>query len=92
MLQSSDAVDSRPEAVAEGVLRRAEYDALLREYFTLASTKAALEIDHDREALADCREYGALCERLDRLEDDLDETLADLSPGEAYAVAVYGNR
>lgn len=89
MPRDTDSVDP-DRAVVEGVLRRAEYDALLQEYFSLVSKKAALEADN-REAPAD-GDHDPLGERIDSLEADLDDALADLSPGEAYAVAVYGTR
>lgn len=75
-------------ATVEAMLRRTAYDTKLQEYFSLATRKSALEAEHDREALADHPEYRVLSDDLDRVGADLDEIVADLSPGEAYAVAV----
>lgn len=70
---------ARTELVAtlEAMLRRTVYDTKLQEYFSLAARKAALEVEHDHEVLADHSEYHALSNRCDHLRDDLDALLAD---------------
>lgn len=75
----------------EAMLRRGAYETKLQEYFALASKKAVLETEHDPDVLADSREYRDLRKRLDRLEDEVDEALAALSPDDGYAVAADRN-
>ena len=61
--------------LVETLLRIAEYDVTLREYFSLASKRATLESVKSAYELDASEEYAALCEEIEAIEDDLDETL-----------------
>lgn len=60
------------------LLTRATYDDQLRELYALASKRAALESQKSQRELEDSDAYAELTERIQRLRDDLDETVADL--------------
>lgn len=80
----------RGEELRETIQRvhqRTEYDAKLREYFSLASKRATLESRHSREELASESKYEHLCERLRTVQQQLDDVLADLPAGDGYLVA-----
>lgn len=74
----------RPDSSME---RRSAYDDALDVYFVLASRKATLEVENDRETLADDPEYRDLRDRIARVESRLDELHAGLTPAEAACVA-----
>ncbi|WP_255151438.1 HalX domain-containing protein [Halorarius halobius] len=65
------------EAV-ESLRTRSTYDSQLREYFSLASKRAALESQKSDRELADSEAYAELTAELDDLSDQLDETTAEL--------------
>lgn len=71
--------------------RRAQYDAKLQTFFSVASRVAVLRTEYDESVLRTHEEFQDLTSRLDELREDLDETLADLPPEEGYAVAARGN-
>lgn len=77
------------DSSAGSMHRRRAYDAALDRYFVLAYRKATLEIERDRESLADDPEYRDLLAFLARIETRLDELYAGLSPTEAAAMAGY---
>jgi len=68
--------------LVEALLTVAEYDAGLREYFSLVSKRAALESTKSQYELDASEEYGALCEEIEAIERDLDETLGHMTDGE----------
>lgn len=63
--------------LVERLLGRTTYDELLRELYSLASKKGALEAHHSREELRASSEYTELRERLDELHDRIDDTVAE---------------
>ena len=71
----------------ERVHQRTEYDAKLREYFSLASKRATLETRHSSEELAAEPKYEHLCERLRSVQAQLDDVLSDLPDEDGYLVA-----
>ncbi|MFT4885241.1 MAG: two-component system response regulator AdeR [Natronomonas sp.] len=74
-------------AAIDRMERRSTYDAKLREFFSLASKRAALETEHSADELADDPKFQRLCERLEAIRDQLDEVLAELPERDGYAVA-----
>ena len=67
--------------------QRSAYDSKLREYFSLASKRATLESELSSEELEEEPKYQHLCERLDAIQGELDEVLADLPEEDGYLVA-----
>lgn len=78
------------ENAIERMLRRSTYDAKLQEYFSLSAKRATLETEHPDEDLTGVDEYERLCRRLEAIENELDETLAELPDNEGYRVATDG--
>lgn len=70
--------DDLREVVAS-LLMRATYDTQLQEYFALVSKRAVLETEKSRHELDSEPAYETLNERIDTLEDELDETTAELT-------------
>ncbi|WP_435095717.1 HalX domain-containing protein [Halarchaeum sp. P4] len=68
------------------LLARRLYTVEVREYFALASKRAALEARKDPEALAENEEYQRLLADLDALEATLDDELGALSDEDVVAV------
>ncbi|WP_049985420.1 response regulator [Halobellus rufus] len=64
--------------LVEVLLRRANYDERSREFFSLASKKAALESSPDVSVDTES-EYRELTERMEELRTEIDGTLAELS-------------
>lgn len=60
--------------VVSGVLERAAYDQQMQTYFALASKKALLENEKDDGALAENEEYQQLCDELQLVREQVDET------------------
>ena len=71
----------------ERMRRRATYDEKLRQYFALASKRAALEARHAPDHLAGEHAYMRLRRRLTTLERELDEALAALPKMDGFLVA-----
>ncbi|MFP4529879.1 MAG: response regulator [Halodesulfurarchaeum sp.] len=73
-------------SVVELLLTRGEYDEESREFFRLASKKAALESsDESGSDLEDREEYAEIVRRMSELESALSETLAQLSEADMEA-------
>lgn len=70
----------------EGLLERVEYDERVKEYFALASKKAALEAEMEAAELENNEEFAALESRLTDARERADEILADLDDEEFPAV------
>ena len=73
-------------ATVEVLLKRRTYDRKSREFFTLASKKAALEAA-ERDHTSD-PEYRKLADRMEELRSSIDTTLDDLGP-EGYEAAFH---
>lgn len=67
--------------VVETLLRRATFDERSQELFTLASKKAALELENKDHT----EEYEQLTERLQKVREDVDATLDDVSSEAAFS-------
>jgi DNA-binding response OmpR family regulator len=70
--------DELREAV-EGLLSRSTYDQQMREYYALVSKRAALESQKSERELAENPAYAELRDEIDRLRDELDQTVADFT-------------
>ncbi|GGL23441.1 DNA-binding protein [Halarchaeum grantii] len=68
------------------LLTRRVYTVEVREYFALASKRAALESRKDAETLAENEEYQRLLADLEALESALDEEMGSLSDEDVVAV------
>ena len=64
------------------LLAYSTYDDTFQEYFSLVSKRAALETSKSQSALETNEEYHDLTERIEDLEGDLDEAVADLEDEE----------
>jgi len=64
--------------IVDQLLTRDTYDEQLRALYALASKRAALGSQKSQRELEDSDAYADLTERIERLRDDLDETVADL--------------
>jgi DNA-binding response OmpR family regulator len=64
--------------LVEVLLRRAGYDTRAQEFFQLASKKAALESTPDV-SVEEEKEYQELTRRMEELQEDLNETLSELT-------------
>lgn len=64
--------------VVEKLLRRSHYDADVREYFSLAATRTALEQELNPAELDGSDEFQELTSRLETLKDSLDSHIDDL--------------
>ena len=67
--------------LVETLLKRATYDERSQELFSLASKKAALELENKDQT----EEYEQLIERLQKVREDVDETLDDVSSEAAFS-------
>ncbi|WP_306060069.1 HalX domain-containing protein [Natronococcus wangiae] len=74
------------ELVAE-VAGRSEYESAIRDYYALVSKKALLESEKGDHELADSDEYRDLRERIEDLEQRLDETVGELSTHDEFVGA-----
>lgn len=70
------------QAAAETLYERVEFDDRCREYFVLASKKAALEAAKNESELGQIEEYHRLVSRMEALQDDLEERLERLTGGD----------
>ncbi|WP_416839459.1 response regulator transcription factor [Haloferax sp. DFSO52] len=75
------------DTVSNLILRNT-YDVGIQDLFSLASKKALLESEKDETTLKDNDEYQRLTEQLDRLKNELDDTLSQLDNNKGIA-AVY---
>jgi len=64
------------------LLTYSTYDDTFQEYFSLVSKRAALETSKSQSALETNEEYNDLTERIEELEDDLDEAVTGLEDEE----------
>lgn len=62
-------------SAVERLSARRHYSDTLREYFEMGAKKSALEANKTRDTLESNPEYAALCDRLESLRQDLDETV-----------------
>jgi len=62
----------------ETLLQREAYDSQLQEYFSLVSKRTALEAQKSEHELADSEAYAELTDRIEKLDADIDETVAGL--------------
>lgn len=72
--------------LVERLLARTAFAELEREFYGLVSKQAALESAKSREELAANDEYADLLDRIDRLRDDIDETMPEMDDGEFVAM------
>jgi len=70
--------DELQEAV-EGLLSRSTYDTQMREYYALVSKRAALESQKSERELTENSAYAGLLDEIDRLRDELDQTVAEFT-------------
>jgi len=70
--------DELQEAV-EGLLSRSAYDAQMREYYALVSKRAALESQKSERELTENPAYSELVGEIDRLREELDQTVAEFT-------------
>ena len=72
--------------VVELLMTRGEYDEASREFFQLASKKAALEASDELGSdVEDSDQYGEIVRRMSELESSLSETLSELSDSDMEA-------
>ncbi|WP_436909829.1 HalX domain-containing protein [Halosimplex marinum] len=69
---------------AERMLDRESYDERMREFFSLASKKAALEAEKDFVELQDSEEYQRLESEVEDLREEADRTVSDLGETEDF--------
>jgi len=72
------------------LLERSSYDGLLQEYYALVEKRATLEATKSSAELADNEEYQQLEERIDDLQDKLDETLGGIDSDEDFIATLRG--
>lgn len=65
--------------LVERFIRRSQYDADAREFFSLASKKAVLETEKTEEELRESEEYEELTGKLESVRDRMDELLGGLT-------------
>lgn len=70
------------QAATETLLERAGFDERTREFFVLASKKAALEAAKNEVELRQLEEYHRLVSRMNDLKDDLEERLDRVAGGD----------
>jgi DNA-binding response OmpR family regulator len=68
-------------ATVEVLLERSAYDRKSREFFALASKKAALESANEHAT----EEYGKITDRMAEIRDEIDQTLDTMTAEEAFA-------
>lgn len=70
----------RPELLnaVDRLLARTAFAELEREFYSLASRRAALESAKPEDELRDSEEYAELLDRIDRVRERIDETVADI--------------
>jgi DNA-binding response OmpR family regulator len=73
--------------LVESVATRSAYESAVQEYYALVSKRALLESEKTDSELADSTEYRELCERIDDLERELDETIDKLSTHDDFVGA-----
>ncbi|WP_207588674.1 HalX domain-containing protein [Halomontanus rarus] len=69
------------------VSARADYESDIQEYYALVSKKALLESEKADRDLADNEEYQDLCERVDELRSQVDETVSGMSSHDDFVGA-----
>jgi len=72
----------------ETLLRRSSYDSKLQELTSLMSKQAALEAEVSPDELGNNEEYQRLTQRVDQLQEELDETVQDLDEDD-FSAAFY---
>lgn len=73
--------------LVESVANRSAYQSAVQDYYALVSKKALLESEKEESELADNAEYRELCERIDELEERLDETVTEFSTHDDFVGA-----
>jgi DNA-binding response OmpR family regulator len=66
------------QETVESLRSRSTYDDQLREYFALASKRAALEAQKSERELAESESYAQLTQEFERLQSDIDQTVATM--------------
>ncbi|MDY6765662.1 MAG: response regulator [Halobacteria archaeon] len=75
------------EETVEHLLKRANYDSKMQEYFKLSSMVAVLEKSKTPEELEDNPEFQKLLKRAERKREELDQALDDLTEEDDFASA-----
>ncbi len=73
--------------IVERVSSRSTYESDIQEYYALVSKKALLESEKSDRELADNDEYQQLCQRVEKLREDVDETVSGLSSHDDFVGA-----
>jgi len=76
--------------VVEKMQTRAEYDANIQRYYSLASKKALLESEKPASELQSSEEYERLVEEFEELREEVDKAVMELSTHEDFASAFRG--
>lgn len=72
--------------LVERLLARTAFAELEREFYGLVSKQAALESAKSRDELAPNDEYATLLDRIDRLREEIDDTMPEMDDGEFVAM------
>ncbi len=70
--------------MVSNLLARTDYDTGVQELFSLSSKKALLESEKSRNELAESEEYNELTERLDELQQELDQTVGAMTEHDVF--------
>ena len=73
--------------VVERVQTRSAYEADIQRYYSLVSKKSLLEAEKSDRALEDSEEYAELCEQVDSLRGQVDDTVSGLSDHDDFVGA-----
>ncbi len=73
--------------MVERVSSRSDYEADIQEYYSLVSKKALLEAEKSDRELAETEEYIELCDQVERLREQVDETVSTLSSHDDFVGA-----
>ena len=71
----------------ESVESRSEYESDIQEYYSLVSKKALLESEKAERELQDNEEYQELCERVEELRSEVDDTVSGMSSHDDFVGA-----
>ncbi|QCS43054.1 HalX domain-containing protein [Natrinema versiforme] len=73
--------------MVDDVADRSDYESDIQEYYALVSKKALLESEKADRELADNEEYQDLCDRVETLEQRVDETVSGMSSHDDFVGA-----
>jgi len=73
--------------VADRMSTRSEYAEVTQKYYALSSKKALLESEKSDRDLENSEQYQELCERTEKLESEVDETMSGLSEHDDFVGA-----